>query len=62
MSNYEIGLTMFGGVLAMLILRVPVAVSMLVAGGLGYASILGWAPLLANLKTLMFSRFSSYTL
>ncbi|WP_370302293.1 TRAP transporter large permease [Pseudooceanicola sp.] len=62
MSNYEIGLTMFGGVLAMLILRVPVAVSMLVAGGLGYAAILGWAPLLANLKTLMFSRFSSYTL
>lgn len=62
MSNYEIGAAMFGGVLMMLVLRIPVAVSMLVAGGLGYAAILGWGPLLANLKTLMFSRFSSYTL
>jgi tripartite ATP-independent transporter DctM subunit len=62
MSNYEIGVAMFVGVLGMLALRVPVAVAMLVAGGLGYASILGWGPLLANLKTLMFSRFSSYNL
>ncbi|PWJ11171.1 TRAP transporter large permease [Jannaschia seohaensis] len=62
MSNYEIGVTMFGGVLAMLALRVPVAVAMLVAGGLGYAAILGWGPLLANLKTLTFSRFSNYNL
>lgn len=62
MTNYEIGVAMFGGVIAMLVLRVPVAVSMLVAGGLGYAAVLGWSPLLANLKTLMFSRFSNYSL
>lgn len=62
MSGFEIGITMFVGVFAMLVMRVPVAIAMLVAGGLGYAAILGWGPLLANLKTLTFSRFSSYTL
>ena len=62
MSGYDVGLAMFGGVLAMLVLRVPVAVAMLVSGAVGYAAILGVSPLLANLKTLTFSRFSSYTL
>lgn len=62
MSSYDIGVTMFGGVILMLVLRVPVAVAMLLAGGLGYAAITGWWPLLNTLKTLTFSRFSSYTL
>ena len=35
---------------------------MLLAGGIGYAGITGPEPLLNNLKTLTFSRFSSYTL
>ncbi len=42
MTNFEIGMAMFAGVIALLVLRVPVAVSMLVAGSLGYASITGW--------------------
>ena len=62
MTNFEIGMAMFAGVIALLVLRVPVAVSMLVAGGLGYASITGWWPLLNTLKSLVFSQFSSYTL
>lgn len=62
MSGFDIGLAMFGGVVALLVLRVPVAVSMLLAGGLGYAAITGWAPMLSTLKSMVFSQFSSYPL
>lgn len=62
MTHYEVGLAMFGGVVAMLVARVPVAAAMLIAGAAGYVAVTGWGPLLASLKTLTFSRFSSYTL
>ncbi len=62
MTGFEIGVAMFAGVIALLVLRVPVAIAMLTAGGLGYVAILGWGPLLNQLKTLTFSRYSSYTL
>jgi len=58
----DIGAAMFGGIALLLLARVPVGVAMLVAGGAGYAAIAGWWPLLNTLKTLSFSRFSSYTL
>ncbi|MEM0909318.1 MAG: TRAP transporter large permease, partial [Pseudomonadota bacterium] len=53
---------MFVGVIGMLVARVPVAVAMLVAGGFGYAAITGWWPLLNTLKSITYSKFSSYTL
>ncbi len=62
MSSYDIGIAMFAGVVVLLALRVPVALAMLLSGGLGYAAITGPEPLLNTLKTLTFSRFSSYTL
>ncbi|MBL6945550.1 MAG: TRAP transporter large permease [Rhodospirillales bacterium] len=62
MSPYEIGITMFVGVVVLLALRVPVALAMLLSGGLGYAAITGPEPFLNTLKTLTYSRFSSYTL
>ena len=62
MTPHEIGVAMFGGIAVLLIARVPVGIAMLVAGGAGYAAIAGWWPLLNTLKTLPFSRFSSYTL
>ncbi len=62
MTGFDIGITMFVGVLALIALRMPVGVAMLLVGGLGYAGITGWSPLLATLKTITFSRFSSYTL
>jgi tripartite ATP-independent transporter DctM subunit len=58
----DIGAAMFGGIALLLLARVPVGIAMLVAGGAGYAAIAGWWPLLNTLKTLSFSRFSSYTL
>ncbi len=62
MTPQDIGAAMFGGIAVLLLGRVPVGIAMLVAGGAGYAAIAGWWPLLNTLKTLSFSRFSSYTL
>ncbi|MEM8855204.1 MAG: TRAP transporter large permease [Pseudomonadota bacterium] len=53
---------MFVGVMVLLVLRVPVAVAMLIAGGAGYAAITGWWPLLNTLKSMTYSKFASYTL
>lgn len=62
MSNFDIGIAMFAGAVGLIMLRMPVGVAMLLAGGIGYAALVGWSPLLNSLKTLTFSRFSSYTL
>ncbi|WP_075221392.1 TRAP transporter large permease [Acuticoccus yangtzensis] len=62
MSSFDIGVAMFAGAVILIMLRMPVGVAMLVAGILGYASLIGWSPLLNTLKTMTFSRFSSYTL
>ncbi len=53
---------MFFGALAVIGLRVPVGAAMLLAGGLGYAAINGWTPLLATLKTMTYSKFANYNL
>jgi len=62
MTNFEIGLAMFGAALVLIALRMPVGIAMLLVGGVGYAEIAGWDRLLAALNTMTFSRFSSYTL
>jgi len=62
MSPHDIGIAMFVAVAVLLLARVPVGVAMLIAGAGGYAAIAGLWPLLNTLKTLPFSRFSSYTL
>jgi tripartite ATP-independent transporter DctM subunit len=61
-TGFDIGLLMFFGALLLIGLRMPVGIAMLLVGGLGYAAITGWAPLLGSLRTMTFSRFSSYTL
>jgi tripartite ATP-independent transporter DctM subunit len=61
-SPLEVGIAMFAAIALLLLARVPVGVAMLLAGGAGYAAISGLWPLLNTLKTLPFSRFSSYTL
>jgi tripartite ATP-independent transporter DctM subunit len=62
MSNFDIGVALFFGTVGLIVLRMPVGVAMLLAGGIGYASITGWWPMLNALKTLTFSRFSNHTL
>ncbi len=62
MSGFDIGILMFVATLALIGLRMPVGAAMLLVGGLGYAAIAGWTPLLATLRSMPFSKFSSYTL
>jgi tripartite ATP-independent transporter DctM subunit len=62
MSNFDIGLAMFGAALALIALRMPVGIAMLLVGGVGFATIGGWDRLFATLNSMTFSRFSSYTL
>jgi C4-dicarboxylate transporter, DctM subunit len=62
MSRFDIGLWMFAATLLLIALRMPVAVTMLLVGGVGYAAINGASPLLNTLKTMTFSKFSNYTL
>jgi tripartite ATP-independent transporter DctM subunit len=62
MSRFDIGLWMFFGALVLIALRMPVAVAMLLVGGVGYAGINGVEPLLNTLKSMTFSKFANYTL
>ena len=62
MSGVEQGLTAFAVLLALLALRIPIGVSMLLVGIGGYLALRGWGPLLAYLKTAAFIQFSSYSL
>jgi len=61
-SPATLALLMFGLLLALMALRVPIALAMLAAGGIGYVSMVGVAPLLAYLKTAAYYRFSTYDL
>jgi C4-dicarboxylate transporter, DctM subunit len=62
MSGLAVGLTMFGGMLVLMALRVPIAISMFVPGALGYVALAGDAALLNQLKGLAYARYSVYDL
>lgn len=62
MSSETIGFLMGALVLVLLVLRVHIAISMLVAGGLGYALVAGINPLFNYAKTMAFARYSMYDL
>jgi tripartite ATP-independent transporter DctM subunit len=62
MSTMSIGLTLFAGMLVLMAIRVPIAISMFVPGALGYLALSGWDPLLAHLKGAVYGRVSVYDL
>lgn len=62
MTGLQLGLAMFAGMLALMALRVPIAIAMFVPGALGYLSVAGEAPFLNNLKGLAYARLSNYDL
>jgi len=62
MSTMQTGLAMFAGMLALMAVRVPIAVAMFVPGAVGYAFLSGWGPLLAQLKNSVYGRVSVYDL
>ena len=63
MTSLELGLWALPVMLAMILLRVPIMLSMLSVGIIGQFLILGsWMPVLAQMKNISYSTFSSYSL
>lgn len=58
------GLIIFGVLLGLLVLRVPIGIAMFTCGAGGYVYLTGgaWLPLLNSLKNLAFARLSNYDL
>lgn len=52
----------FGLMLVLMAIRIPIAISMALAGALGYAAQAGWSPLLSFLNDQAFARLASYDL
>jgi C4-dicarboxylate transporter DctM subunit len=62
MSPLALTLLIFAIMLVLMAVRVPIAISMFVAGCVGYVLQAGWAPLSNFLNTQAFARFASYDL
>lgn len=62
MSDFAIGISLFFGMLVLMAVRVPIAISMFVPGAMGYLALSGWSPLLAHLKGAVYGRVSVYDL
>lgn len=62
MSSFEIALLGIALLLALLVIRIPVAVAMIAVGVGGYVSLSGWPALLNYAKTSVYYAFSNYDL
>lgn len=63
MTSLELGLWALPVMLALILFRVPIMLSMLSVGIIGQFLILGsWMPVLAQMKNISYSTFSSYSL
>ncbi|MGI9523406.1 MAG: TRAP transporter large permease [Hyphomicrobiaceae bacterium] len=62
MTSLEIGMVGFAALLVLLAFRIPIAISMLTVGLIGYYAIAGATPLLSYLKTETYWRFTTDSL
>ena len=62
MSALTLCAIIFGAMLVLMAMRIPIAVSMFAAGTLGYLVQTGWVPYSSFLNNLAFARFASYDL
>ncbi len=62
MSGSAFGFAMFGVMLVLLAVRVPIAAAMFATGMAGYVTLSGLDPFLAFMKTAAFARLSNYEL
>src|SRR5205814_2304983 len=62
MSGLTIAALGFGAMLVLIALRMPVGLSMLVVGSLGYIHLSSWAAFFAYMKTNPYYQFANYTL
>jgi C4-dicarboxylate transporter, DctM subunit len=64
MSGIGAGLLLFGLLMVLLVVRVPIGIAMFTVGAGGYVWLTGgaWTPLLNSLKNLAYARLSNYDL
>jgi tripartite ATP-independent transporter DctM subunit len=64
MTGIQSGLILFGILMLLLLVRVPIGVAMFMVGAGGYVAFTGgeWTPLLNSLKNLAYARLSNYDL
>ena len=63
MTGIELGVVIFGVMLALMVVRVPIGVAMFLVGAGGYLYLTGNPPALLNsLKNLGYARLSNYDL
>ena len=62
MSAITLALAIFGIMLVLMAVRVPISVAMFVAGATGYVMQTGWGPFSSFLNAQAFARFASYDL
>jgi C4-dicarboxylate transporter, DctM subunit len=62
MTPVQLALLIFAVMLALMAVRVPIAVAMFAAGALGYVLKAGWLPLASFLNAQAFARFASHDL
>ena len=62
MSGPVIALLLFGGMLALMVVRVPIALAMLIPGSIAYVLMAGWPPYANFLKGLAWARLANYDL
>src|SRR5690349_17479233 len=62
MNPIELTLGIFAVMLVLMAIRVPISVSMFVAGATGYVLQTGWGPFSNFLNTQAFARYASYDL
>jgi len=62
MSGLGVGLSMFAAMLALMAVRVPIAIAMFVPGAVGYVYLASDAALLSHLKGAAFARLNVYEL
>ncbi len=62
MSPLAGAVALLGLMLVLMAVRVPIAISMFIAGSVGYVALAGWMPLASFLNTQAFARFASYDL
>ena len=62
MGGTTIALLLFAGMLVLMAARVPIALTMLIPGAIGFVAIGGWLPFSAYLKGLAWARLANYDL
>jgi C4-dicarboxylate transporter, DctM subunit len=62
MSAIQLALMIFGIMLALMAVRVPISICMFAAGAIGYVLQAGWGPLSNFLNNQAYARFASYDL